>query len=681
MSHVTVPDRTRRVQFSVGGSPSTGPFSFNFSYFASGDIKVYKGTTLLTLTTDYTLTGVAGTDGGYEGGSVTLVVAASNTTITVLSDIPIERVSDFPDAGSFNRGVLNTTFDKHVAMMRELEDRFARALLSPVTDPTSLVMDLPAQASRASKVLAFDSSGQPVASNQTLATLEAGSTAAAASAAAALVSQLAAAAAQAAAEAALDSFDDWFLGVKAADPTLDNDGNALVAGAIYWNSGGNKFRVWTGSAWADAFPSGVIAIGSGGTGATTADAALWALINGATSGATPAMSDKIAYGAVGATAGRFLTFQQFWNTLNSLTAYTALNSADELTIRDGSGGGAGARKMTIANFLLGIGKQGRNIAGRNGGCEVWQRGTSIALAASSPAYTLDGWYLGNGANQAATVSQQAGLTAGSRFCARVQRNSGQTGTGTMLIEYPLDADEAAALSGQIVTLSMTLRSGANWSPTSGNITARLYTGTGAAAKRTSGAYTGEATPIDVTQAITTTATRYTFTSSALGASVTQASIYLTWTPTGTAGAADYFEIDDVQLEVAPFATPFERRPFEAELRACQRHYWKSFPYSTAPAQNVGINTGEIFSIAGVAGASSQRFWLRFPCSMRVSPTMTTYNPAAANALARDESAAADFTSTNVGSTSPDGVQIGGLANAATAVGNLIGVHVTADAGI
>ena len=424
-----------------------------------------------------------------------------------------------------------------------------------------------------------------------------------------------------------------------------------------------------------------VSVAQGGTGATTADAALWALINGATSGATPAMSDKIAYGAVGATAGRFLTFQQFWNTLNSLTAYTALNSADELTIRDGSGGGAGARKMTIANFLLGIGKQGRNIAGRNGGCEVWQRGTSIALAASSPAYTLDGWYLGNGANQAATVSQQAGLTAGSRFCARVQRNSGQTGTGTMLIEYPLDADEAAALSGQIVTLSMTLRSGANWSPTSGNITARLYTGTGAAAKRTSGAYTGEATPIDVTQAITTTATRYTFTSSALGASVTQASIYLTWTPTGTAGAADYFEIDDVQLEVAPFATPFERRPFEAELRACQRHYWKSFPYATAPAQNAGMTGALGWNQMAVAGAGQDNTSFPWQAWMRAVPTIVTYNPAAANAQARNQNINADCSLTSVVANEWGVERISFTTAAGSATNQVNRVHITADAGI
>ena len=49
--------------------------------------------------------------------------------------------------------------------------------------------------------------------------------------------------------AAWDSFDDRYLGAKAADPTLDNDGNALVVGALYFNSTSSEMKVWSGSAW------------------------------------------------------------------------------------------------------------------------------------------------------------------------------------------------------------------------------------------------------------------------------------------------------------------------------------------------------------------------------------------------------------------------------------------------
>ena len=62
-------------------------------------------------------------------------------------------------------------------------------------------------------------------------------------------SATAAAASATAAEAAYDSFDDRYLGAKSSAPTLDNDGNALLTGAIYWNSVTNQMFAWTGSAW------------------------------------------------------------------------------------------------------------------------------------------------------------------------------------------------------------------------------------------------------------------------------------------------------------------------------------------------------------------------------------------------------------------------------------------------
>ena len=54
----------------------------------------------------------------------------------------------------------------------------------------------------------------------------------------------AAQAAQAAAESALDSFDDRYLGAKQSNPSLDNDGNALIDGALYFNTTSNIMRVY-----------------------------------------------------------------------------------------------------------------------------------------------------------------------------------------------------------------------------------------------------------------------------------------------------------------------------------------------------------------------------------------------------------------------------------------------------
>jgi hypothetical protein len=62
-------------------------------------------------------------------------------------------------------------------------------------------------------------------------------------------STAAAQAAQAAAEAVYDNFDDRYLGAKSTPPTVDNDGNALLTGAIYWNTPGAVMYAWNGTAW------------------------------------------------------------------------------------------------------------------------------------------------------------------------------------------------------------------------------------------------------------------------------------------------------------------------------------------------------------------------------------------------------------------------------------------------
>jgi hypothetical protein len=53
----------------------------------------------------------------------------------------------------------------------------------------------------------------------------------------------------------LDSFDDRYLGSKSSAPTVDNDGNALVSGALYFDSTNNSMKVYDGSQWLDAYAS------------------------------------------------------------------------------------------------------------------------------------------------------------------------------------------------------------------------------------------------------------------------------------------------------------------------------------------------------------------------------------------------------------------------------------------
>ena len=69
---------------------------------------------------------------------------------------------------------------------------------------------------------------------------------------AAEAAQAAAESAQSSTEAVYDAFDDRYLGAKASDPTLDNDGNALQTGAQYFNTTTDTTRVYNGSGWQDS---------------------------------------------------------------------------------------------------------------------------------------------------------------------------------------------------------------------------------------------------------------------------------------------------------------------------------------------------------------------------------------------------------------------------------------------
>lgn len=92
--------------------------------------------------------------------------------------------------------------------------------------------------------------------------------AASASADAASDAQAAAEAAQTAAETVYDNFDDRYLGAKGSEPSVDNDGNALTAGALFFDTANVVMKAWSGSAWVEigASASGVQSVNaSGGT--------------------------------------------------------------------------------------------------------------------------------------------------------------------------------------------------------------------------------------------------------------------------------------------------------------------------------------------------------------------------------------------------------------------------------
>lgn len=111
-----------------------------------------------------------------------------------------------------------------------------------------------------------NSTGTWISLSSLEANTQAYANAAATSATSASTSATSAAASATAAAASYDAFDDRYLGSKATAPTLDNDGNALLEGALYWNSTNKNMNVYNGTAWEVVTTSGDITAVNVGTG-------------------------------------------------------------------------------------------------------------------------------------------------------------------------------------------------------------------------------------------------------------------------------------------------------------------------------------------------------------------------------------------------------------------------------
>ena len=164
MADVAINPVTRRVQFT--GNTGTGPFAFTFNILVAADIAVYKNATLLTLTSDYTIsTNADGT------GSVTLTGSGNGTALvsadflTIVGGRALARTTDFVTAGDLLASSLNEQLDSNVIMVQQLDEKFTRALRVDQFDVTA-DMTIPAKATRANKFLAFDANGLAIASSQ-----------------------------------------------------------------------------------------------------------------------------------------------------------------------------------------------------------------------------------------------------------------------------------------------------------------------------------------------------------------------------------------------------------------------------------------------------------------------------------------------------------------------------------
>ena len=248
---ITISDTEPRIQYTATAGQTS--FTVPFAFFANADLQVFNGTSQLTFNaspsnaTQYSVTG-AGVSGG---GSITLGSpgATVNDVITIVREVAIERTTDFPTSGAFQIDSLNTELDKIIAMAQQLERDLKLSPRVNTTSSSSFNLTFPDMV--AGKVLSANAGGTGLefsvdasglltaeANASTSATNAANSATAAASSASSALN------AKNAAEAALDTFDDDFLGSKASDPSVDNDGDALADGALYFNTTDNVMKVY-----------------------------------------------------------------------------------------------------------------------------------------------------------------------------------------------------------------------------------------------------------------------------------------------------------------------------------------------------------------------------------------------------------------------------------------------------
>jgi hypothetical protein len=145
--------------------------------------------------------------------------------------------------------------------------------------------------------------------------------------------------------------------------------------------------------------------------------------------------------------------------------------------------------------------------------------------------------------------------------------------------------------------------------------------------------------------------------------------------------SNVFRVTGVKLELGTVATPIRFSSFNEQWWLCQRYFQKSFFYETAPVQNTGAASGETVFISTVAGVVATYHQVRYARPLRTTPTITFYNPSAANAQARNHTDSADCSATGTSFNTANDMVLTTTGNAGLAVGERIGVHWTADAAL
>jgi len=243
---MTITSTVNKNNYTGDGSQTI--FSYTWLASSSSDIAVYLDDVIQS--TGFTTSGV----GTSSGGNVTFTTApVAAVKVTLLRGIAYTQATDYTAYDPFPAETHESALDRGVIQAQQLLEKHDRTLkLKPSFSGSEIFVDAPT----ANKALKWDSTGTKVVNSTddvdgittaaaASATASATSaTASATSATASATSATAGAASATAAAASYDTFDDRYLGAKSSDPTVDNDGNALVDGAMFFDTTNNITKIY-----------------------------------------------------------------------------------------------------------------------------------------------------------------------------------------------------------------------------------------------------------------------------------------------------------------------------------------------------------------------------------------------------------------------------------------------------
>jgi hypothetical protein len=250
--------------------------------------------------------------------------------------------------------------------------------------------------------------------------------------------------------------------------------------------------------------------------------------------------------------------------------------------------------------------------------DIYQRGTTAVTGVNTTAtYHADRWaaYASAAGASVSLTNITANLPAGFTNAEKVQRAAANANLLPVCLIQEIPTSTIKQVAGTNVTLSEWLLAGGNLSSTGSVVSAQLVTGTGTdegIAKVFNGVnWTGQAVT-SFSQAATTSWQRYSWATS-IPAAATEAAVQFCFTPVGTAGTDDSFQVTGVQLEQGTFSSVFEDRPLAYETQRVQSTYFRFAELAAAY---------QLPAICQATGANTNSCTLNLPTPMKSIPTIT-----------------------------------------------------------